>query len=166
MSSVSSVKLESFMADMLFSPEILDRCESTIDEVMGGGIELGIEERFEPDGDGDLNMSICDRRKKAAKLQQFMNIKNKRKRKKDQKADERWKTYGHLPSQSTIRKYIGNSRKWKTTCNPEDLRGKTGGYCAMPCNLKKMQDICSLQEAVDLNFAVIECNNLYVFPFC
>ena len=162
MSTVSSIDLENFTADMLFSPETLDRCESTIDEVMGGGIELGFKERLELDGNRVFDTSIGDKRKKAAKLQQFMDKKNKRKRKKDQKMDERWKTYGHLPSRSTVHKYIGNSREWKTTCNPEDLRGQNGGYRAMPCNLKTMQNIYSLQEAIDLDFTVIKCNNLYV----
>ena len=112
----------------------------------------------------NLDIDIADSgtsthgRLKLAMLQKNIGKRQKRKRCKTSKADERWKT--HLPRSSVIQKYIANTKKCKTTWKPEDLRAKAGGYCALPCDLKKRSEIHSVQEAIELGFTVIECNDV------
>ena len=114
----------------------------------------------------NLDIDIADSgtsthgRLKLAMLQKNIGKRQKRKRRKTSKADERWKTHGHLPRSSVIQKYIANSKKCKTTWKPEDLQAKAGGYCALPCDLKKINEIHSVQGAIELGFMVIECNDV------
>jgi hypothetical protein len=151
--SIHAVELQNFSAESLFSSKLLDEKEMTI---------VGIERRLDFDEDGEGSISLVNKRQKAMKPLRIRDKKERRKNIKDKKANERWDTHGHLPRQSVIQKYVGNSQAWKTTRKPEDLRAKAGGYCAMPCDLKDMKEIYSVQEAVDFGFTVIKCNGVYV----
>ena len=112
------------------------------------------------DRDTTSNPTSTSGRLKLATLQKSRGKRQKRKRQKISKADERWKTHGHLPRSSIIKKYISDSKKCETTCKPEDLRAKAGGYCALPCDLKKRSEVHSMQKAIELGLTVVKCNDV------
>ena len=82
--------------------------------------------------------------------------------KKKKNEEEEWKNHGHLPRLSTAKKYVSNSKIWKTELSIADFHTNDGGYTSRPNNFKNMPEIRSLEEAKNVGFVIIKSENLWV----
>lgn len=76
--------------------------------------------------------------------------------KKIRQDEKNWKEYGHLPSPSMKKKYVGSSLVWNTTFMETNLRLNLGGYTAKLTDFSNMPEIRSLKEAIAMGFVLVK----------
>lgn len=84
--------------------------------------------------------------------------KAKKQRKRAQKASEKWRKDGHLPTSSAKVKYVGASQQLPTNVRVEALPVKAGGYTAISKDAGCGRELMSLEEARSAGFTVVEFN--------
>jgi len=80
----------------------------------------------------------------------------KQHRRRDIKAEERWKTHGHLPRLATKQRYVAGAKP--TISRPLDIRTlpiKAGAYCAISRKLPDAEQPISLQAALNLGLVLV-----------
>jgi hypothetical protein len=71
--------------------------------------------------------------------------------------------YGHLSRLSTAKKYINNSKVWKTLLSIADFHMDKGGYTARAVNRhnwRNVSEFLSLEDAVRFGFVIVKSESL------
>lgn len=166
MESINVQKISNFAIEDLFTAEKLDACENAQDETtkycrseeQTHGADNCIEYRIYLEEE-DMAKRPLKRKSDDSDAPPLTGREIHRRLKKTKRKEEGWKKHGHHPRIATTKKYVSNSKVWKTSSLITNTRINDGGYTSRAINNQHISEIQSVESAIAMGFVLIQSTN-------